>query len=53
MINYIFSAHYYDYSKRIIKVKATSRAKAYDKATKKAIKLKNDLDIIELEDYTN
>ena len=32
-----------DYSKRIIKVKATSRAKAYDKATKKAIKLKNQI----------
>lgn len=48
MQNYIFSAHYYDSDIKIIKVQATTRAKAYEKARIKAIKLKNDLDTIEL-----
>jgi len=48
MENYIFSAHYYDKNTKIIKVQATTRAKAYEKARIKAIKLKNDLDTIEL-----
>lgn len=49
MITYIFSAHYYDYSKRMIKVNARNSSKAYEIARKKAIKIKNDLDIIELD----
>ena len=48
MQNYIFTAHYYDSDTQIIKVQATTRAKAYEKARIKAIKLKNDLDTIEL-----
>jgi len=47
-IRYEFTAHYYDYSKKQIVVFANNRAIAYDKATKKAIKFKNDLDLIEL-----
>ena len=46
---YIFSAHYYHDPTRLIKVKASTRARAYDAARKKAIKIKNDLDIIELD----
>ena len=48
MQNYIFSAHYYDSDTKNIKVQATTRAKAYEKARVKAIKLKNELDTIEL-----
>jgi hypothetical protein len=46
---YIFSAHYYHDPKRLIRVKASTRTRAYDVARKKAIKIKNDLDIIELD----
>jgi hypothetical protein len=48
MQNYIFTAYYYDSDIKNIKVQATTRAKAYEKARIKAIKLKNDLDTIEL-----
>jgi hypothetical protein len=45
---YIFSAHYYHDPTRLIKVKASTRARAYDIARAKAIRIKNDLDLIEL-----
>ena len=48
MQEYLFSAHYYQDPTRLIKVKATTRAKAYAKARSKAIKIKNDLELIEL-----
>jgi hypothetical protein len=48
MQEYLFSAYYYQDAKRLIKVKASTRAKAYEKARAKAIKIKNDLDFIEL-----
>ena len=48
MQEYIFSAYYYQDPTRLIKVKATTRAKAYKKARAKAIRIKNDLDFIEL-----
>jgi hypothetical protein len=46
---YIFSAYYYSCATRIIKVKSRSRAKAYDLAKAKAIRIKNDLDLVELD----
>jgi hypothetical protein len=46
---YIFSAYYYSCAPRIIKVKSRLRAKAYDLARAKAIKIKNDLDLLELD----
>jgi hypothetical protein len=45
---YIFTACYYQDAKRLIKVKASTRAKAYEKARAKAIRIKNDLELIEL-----
>jgi hypothetical protein len=49
MREYIFSAYYYQDPMRFIKVKARTRAKAYDLARAKAISVKNDLDLIELD----
>lgn len=48
MREYIFSAYYYHDPTRLVKVKAKTRAKAYDLARAKAIRIKNDLDLIEL-----
>ena len=48
MRDYIFSAYYYHDPTRLVKVKAKTRAKAYDLARAKAIRIKNDLDLIEL-----
>lgn len=48
MQNYIFTAYYYDSDIKNIKVKASTRAKAYEKARIKAIKINNNLDFIEL-----
>jgi hypothetical protein len=48
MQDYIFSAYYYHEPARLIKVKASTRAKAYKLARAKAIRIKNDLDLIEL-----
>lgn len=48
MIYYVFSAYYYTDKTKLIKVKALTRSKAYEKARIKAIKIKNDLDFIEL-----
>lgn len=50
MQEYIFSAYYYHKPIRFVKVKARTRAKAYELARKKAIRIKNDLDFIELDD---
>ena len=49
MREYIFSAYYYHDPMRLIKVKARTRAKAYELARAKAIRVKNDLDLIELD----
>lgn len=49
MSDYIFSVHYYGGESRLIKIKARTRAKAYELARVKAIRIKNDLDLIELE----
>lgn len=49
MREYIFSAYYYQDPMRFIKVKARTRAKAYDLARAKAIRIKNNLDLIELD----
>jgi hypothetical protein len=48
MQEYIFSAYYYHEPARLVKVKAKTRAKAYELARAKAIRIKNDLDLIEL-----
>lgn len=48
MQEYIFSAYYYHSPARLVKVKASTRAKAYELARAKAIRIKNDLDLIEL-----
>jgi hypothetical protein len=48
MQEYIFSAYYYQDKPKTIKVLAPTRGKAYDKARAKAIRIKNDLDFIEL-----
>lgn len=48
MIEYIFSVHYYSGESRLIKVKANTRSQAYSKARRVAIKIKNDLDFVEL-----
>ena len=48
MQEYTFTAYYYQDPTRQIKVKASTRAKAYEKARAKAIKIKNDLDLVEL-----
>jgi hypothetical protein len=48
MQEYIFSAYYYQDKSKTIKVLAPTRGKAYDKARAKAIRIKNDLDFIEL-----
>jgi hypothetical protein len=49
MRDYIFSAYYYHDPMRLIKVKAKTRTKAYELARAKAIRIKNDLDLIELD----
>lgn len=48
MQEYVFSAYYYHEPTRLVKVKAKTRAKAYELARAKAIRIKNDLDLIEL-----
>lgn len=48
MQEYTFSAHYYQSPAKLVKVKANTRAKAYEKARAKAIKIKNDLELLEL-----
>jgi hypothetical protein len=48
MREYIFSVYYYSSEPRLIKVKAHTRAKAYELARAKAIRIKNDLDFVEL-----
>lgn len=48
MDEYIFSVYYYGGESRLIKVKANTRAQAYEKARRMAIKIKNDLDFVEL-----
>lgn len=48
MQEYKFSAYYYHEPTRLVKVKAKTRAKAYELARAKAIRIKNDLDLIEL-----
>lgn len=48
MQDYLFTAHYHQHPTRLIKVKASTRAKAYEKARAKAIRIKNDLDFVEL-----
>jgi hypothetical protein len=48
MQEYIFTAYYYQNPQRLIKVKARTRSSAYEKARAKAIKIKNDLELIEL-----
>ena len=48
MQDYIFSAYYYHEPATLIKVKASTRAKAYKLARAKAIRINNDLDLIEL-----
>lgn len=48
MQEYTFSAYYYQNTAKLVKVKANTRAKAYEKARTKAIKIKNELDFIEL-----
>jgi hypothetical protein len=49
---YIFTAYFYDGTKQKISVNANSRFTAYAKATAKAIGIKNDLDLVELEKIT-
>ncbi len=49
MQQYIFSVYYYNYKMILIKVKSNTRKKAYEKARIKAIRIKNDLDFIELD----
>ena len=49
MREYIFSAYYYHDPTRLVKVKAKTRVKAYELARVKAIRIKNDLNLIELD----
>ena len=49
---YIFMAYFYDGTKETISVNANSRFTAYAKAITKAIAIKNDLDLVELEKIT-
>ena len=48
MQEYIFTAYCYQDSPILIKVKARTRSSAYEKARAKAIRIKNDLELIEL-----
>jgi hypothetical protein len=48
MQEYIFTAYYYQDPTRQIKIKASTRTKAYEKARAKAIRIKNDLELVEL-----
>jgi hypothetical protein len=48
MKEYIFSVYYFGGESCLIKVMSSTRAKAYEKVRAKAIKLKNDLDFVEL-----
>ena len=45
---YIFSVYYLNDKTRLINIKASTRAKAYQKARIKAIKINNNLDFVEL-----
>lgn len=49
---YIFTAYFYDGTKQEIKINANSRHGAYGKAIIKAISIKNDLDLVELDSVT-
>ena len=49
MREYIFSAYYYHDPMRFVKIKARTRAKAYELARVKAIRIKNDLNLNELD----
>lgn len=48
-MKYTFKAYYYNGTTRTISVRASQRANAYAIATKRAIKLLNDLNLIELQ----
>jgi len=48
MREYIFSVYYYSSEPRLMKVRASTRAKAYALARCRAIKINNDLDFVEL-----
>jgi hypothetical protein len=48
MNEYIFHAYYFNGDTRLIKVTARNRADAYERATARAIKIKNDLFFVEL-----
>ena len=49
---YIFTAYFTDGTKQEIKINANSRHGAYGKAVMKAILIKNDLDLVELNSVT-
>lgn len=46
---YLFYAYYYNKPKRQIRVQSSTRYKAYEIATKKAIKINSNFDFIELQ----
>jgi len=48
MREYFFSVYYYSSEPRLMKVRASTRAKAYELARRRAIKINNDLDFVEL-----
>lgn len=48
MNEYVFYAYYFSGNPRLIKVMARNRADAYERATARAIKIKNDLFFVEL-----
>lgn len=49
MDTYIFNVYYFSGEKRQITVKSKNRFSAYNKATNLALKIKNNLELIELE----
>lgn len=51
--DFLFTAYYYNGNNKSINVIASNRTKAYELARKKAIKLNNNLDIIELDNIIN
>jgi hypothetical protein len=48
-MKYTFKAYYYNGTTRTISVRASKASNAYEIATKRAIKLSNNLDLIELQ----
>jgi hypothetical protein len=48
-MNYLFYAYYYNKPKKQIKVQSSNRTKAYEIATKKAIKIDSNFDFVELQ----